>query len=63
MKYITPLNILFAFAATIITGRTLELFDNPDDPRFGFIQLFLGLLAAVLFFTYIALLIKNRRKK
>ena len=63
MKYITPLNILLAFAATIITGRTLELFDNPDDPRFGFIQLFLGLLAAVLFFTYIALLIKNRRKK
>ncbi len=63
MKYVTPVNILIAFAVTIITGRTLELFDNPDDPRFGFVQLFLGFVAAVLFFTYIALIIRDRRKK
>lgn len=63
MKKLTPLRILIAFVAIFLLGRTLELFDDPVDPHFGLFQIFLGFVATVLFFTYIYLVVKERRKK
>lgn len=61
MKNVTPLRILIAFITVFILGRTVDLFDNPLEPRFGLFQLFLAFLALVLFGMYIYLVIKGRR--
>ena len=63
MKKLTPVRILIAFVVILVLGRTIELFDDPVDPYFGFFQIFLGLVATVLFFIYIYLVIKERRQK
>ena len=63
MKKLTPVRFLIAFVVILLLGRTLELFDDPIDPYFGLFQIFLGLVATVLFLTYIYLVIKERRKK
>lgn len=62
MKHITPLRLVIALVGIFILGRTLELFDNPAAPQFGLFQLFLALLAAILFILYIYLIVKERRK-